>query len=67
MKCIITQARPIIAVGCRRFNKVDTADPEAVIAVREKLYAANPNAEIIERLLRLCDDPEPIAVNGFCD
>jgi predicted GTPase len=42
-------------------NKVDTADPDAVIAVRENLYAANPNAEIIEAASPLfVDDPDAI-------
>ncbi|HML39825.1 MAG TPA: cyclic 2,3-diphosphoglycerate synthase [Bellilinea sp.] len=42
-------------------NKVDTADPDAVIAVRENLYAANPNAEIIEAASPLfVDDPDTI-------
>lgn len=42
-------------------NKVDTANPDAVIAVRENLYAANPNAQIIEAASPLfVDDPDAI-------
>jgi predicted GTPase len=42
-------------------NKVDTADPDAVIAVRENLYAANPDAQIIEAASPLfVDDPDAI-------
>jgi len=42
-------------------NKVDTADPDAVIAVRENLYAANPNAEISEAASPVfVDDPDAI-------
>jgi predicted GTPase len=42
-------------------NKVDTADPDAVIAVRDNLYAANPDAQIIEAASPLfVDDPDAI-------
>ncbi len=42
-------------------NKVDTASPEAVIKVRENLYAANPQAQIIEAASPLfVDDPQAI-------
>ncbi len=42
-------------------NKVDTADPEAVIAVRENLRALNPNAVQIEAASPLfVDDPDAI-------
>jgi predicted GTPase len=42
-------------------NKVDTASAEAVIQVRENLYAANPQAQIIEAASPLfVDDPQAI-------
>ncbi len=42
-------------------NKVDTADPEAVIAVRENLRALNPDAVQIEAASPLfVDDPDTI-------
>jgi predicted GTPase len=42
-------------------NKVDTADPQAVIAVREKLNELNPTAVVIEAASPLfMDDPEAI-------
>ncbi len=42
-------------------NKVDTALPENVIAVRENLHALNPNAIVIEAASPLfVDDPEEI-------
>jgi predicted GTPase len=42
-------------------NKVDTADPQAVIAVREKLNELNPKAVVIEAASPLfMDDPEAI-------
>lgn len=42
-------------------NKVDTASPEAVIAVRNSAHALNPNAQVIEAASPLfVDDPEAI-------
>lgn len=42
-------------------NKVDTADPQAVIAVRDRLNELNPTAVIIEAASPLfIDDPEAI-------
>jgi predicted GTPase len=42
-------------------NKVDTADPNAVIQVRENLHSMNPNAIVIEGASPLfVDDPEAI-------
>jgi predicted GTPase len=42
-------------------NKVDTADPENVIAVRDNLHSLNPTATIIEAASPLfVDDPEAI-------
>jgi predicted GTPase len=42
-------------------NKVDTAIPENVIAVRDNLYALNPTATVIEAASPLfVDDPEAI-------
>ena len=42
-------------------NKVDTADPDNVIAVRNNLHELNPNALIIEAASPLfVDDPEAI-------
>jgi predicted GTPase len=42
-------------------NKVDTADPDAVIAVRDALYAINPGAVVIEAASPLfVDKPEMI-------
>lgn len=42
-------------------NKVDTANPESVIQVRDNLFAANPNAIVIEAASPLfVDDPEAI-------
>jgi predicted GTPase len=42
-------------------NKVDTADPEGVITVRNNLHAINPNAVIIEGASPLyVDDPKAI-------
>ncbi len=42
-------------------NKVDTADPQAVIAVREKLNELNPTAVVIEAASPLyMDNPEAI-------
>jgi predicted GTPase len=42
-------------------NKVDTANPEDVITVRDNLYALNPNALVIEGASPLfVDDPEAI-------
>jgi predicted GTPase len=42
-------------------NKVDTADPENVITVRNNLHAVNPKAPIIEAASPLfVDDPEAI-------
>ncbi len=42
-------------------NKVDTANPEAVIAVRESIAALNPNAVVIEGASPLfVDNPEEI-------
>jgi len=44
-------------------NKVDTASPEAVIKVRETLYAVNPNAVIIEGASPLFVE-DPAAIRG---
>jgi predicted GTPase len=44
-------------------NKVDTASPEAVIKVRENLYAVNPNAVIIEAASPLFVE-DPSAIRG---
>lgn len=42
-------------------NKVDTADPDNVIAVRQNLHQLNPNAVVIEAASPLfVDDPEAI-------
>ncbi len=42
-------------------NKVDTADPEAVITVRDNLHSLNPDAMVIEGASPLfVDDPEAI-------
>ena len=42
-------------------NKVDTANPDDVITVRDNLYALNPNAMVIEGASPLfVDDPEAI-------
>jgi len=42
-------------------NKVDTADPDKVIAVRESIHALNPNAVVIEGASPLfVNDPESI-------
>jgi predicted GTPase len=42
-------------------NKVDTADPEAVLAVRKNLQQLNPNATLIEAASPLfVEDPEAI-------
>lgn len=42
-------------------NKVDTADPNAVIQVRDNLHSMNPNAIVIEGASPLfVDDPEAI-------
>ena len=42
-------------------NKVDTANPEDVITVRDNLYALNPDAQVIEGASPLfVDDPEAI-------
>lgn len=42
-------------------NKVDTADPDAVIAVRDSLHELNPKAVVIEAASPLfVDDPESI-------
>ncbi len=42
-------------------NKVDTADPDSVIEVRNSLYEMNPNALVIEGASPLfVDDPEAI-------
>jgi predicted GTPase len=42
-------------------NKVDTADPQAVIAVRDRLNELNPSAVVIEAASPLfIDDPEAI-------
>ncbi|MCB2210106.1 cyclic 2,3-diphosphoglycerate synthase [bacterium] len=42
-------------------NKVDTANPEDVITVRNNLYALNPNAQVIEGASPLfVDDPDAI-------
>ncbi len=44
-------------------NKVDTADPEQVIAVRDNLFAINPKATIIEAASPLFVD-DPAAIRG---
>ncbi|NSW51869.1 MAG: GTPase [Anaerolineae bacterium] len=44
-------------------NKVDTADPEAVIQVRENLHRMNPGATIIEGASPLFVD-DPAAIRG---
>jgi predicted GTPase len=44
-------------------NKVDTADPEAVIQVRENLHRMNPDATIIEGASPLFVD-DPAAIRG---
>jgi predicted GTPase len=44
-------------------NKVDTADPEAVITVRENLRAINPGAAVIEAASPLFVD-DPAAIQG---
>jgi predicted GTPase len=44
-------------------NKVDTADPDNVIAVRENLRALNPNAIVIEGASPLFVD-DPAAIQG---
>ncbi|MBN1371513.1 MAG: GTPase [Anaerolineaceae bacterium] len=44
-------------------NKVDTASPDDVIKVRENLYAANPNALIIEGASPLFVE-DPAAIRG---
>ncbi len=44
-------------------NKVDTADPEKVIKVRENLRALNPNAVVIEGASPLFVD-DPAAIQG---
>ena len=44
-------------------NKVDTADPDAVIVVRDNLYAINPNAVQIEAASPLFVD-DPAAIRG---
>lgn len=44
-------------------NKVDTADPEAVITVRENLRAMNPKAVVIEAASPLFVD-DPAAIQG---
>lgn len=44
-------------------NKVDTANPESVIQVRQNLRAANPNATVIEAASPLFID-DPAAVQG---
>lgn len=42
-------------------NKVDTANPDSVITVRNNLYAVNPNATVIEAASPLfVEDPEAI-------
>jgi predicted GTPase len=42
-------------------NKVDTANPESIIAVRESLYAMNPTAQVVEAASPLfVDDPDAI-------
>ena len=42
-------------------NKVDTADPDAVIQVRDNIHRLNPDAEVIEAASPLfVDDPEAI-------
>ena len=44
-------------------NKVDTANPENVITVRENLYAINPNATVIEAASPL-SVKDPSAIRG---
>ncbi len=44
-------------------NKVDTAEPEAVLAVRENLHALNPQALIIEAASPIFVD-DPAAIRG---
>jgi len=44
-------------------NKVDTADPEAVIQVRDSLYALNPSAIMVEAASPLFVD-DPAAIRG---
>jgi len=44
-------------------NKVDTADPEAIIQVRDSLYALNPSAVIVEAASPLFVD-DPAAIRG---
>ncbi|MCE1253433.1 MAG: cyclic 2,3-diphosphoglycerate synthase [Anaerolineae bacterium] len=44
-------------------NKVDTATPENVIAVRDNLYALNPSATVIEAASPLFVD-DPAAIRG---
>ena len=44
-------------------NKVDTADPDAVIQVRENLNAINPGAQVIEAASPLFVD-DPAAIRG---
>ncbi len=44
-------------------NKVDTADPQAVIRVRESLYRLNPEAPIVEAASPLFVD-DPFAIRG---
>jgi predicted GTPase len=44
-------------------NKVDTADPDAVITVRENLRAVNPGAAVIEAASPLFVD-DPAAIQG---
>ncbi len=44
-------------------NKVDTADPDQVIAVRDNLFTINPNAVIIEAASPLFVD-DPAAIRG---
>ena len=44
-------------------NKVDTADPEAVITVRENLFRLNPAAPIVEAASPLFVD-DPAAIRG---
>ncbi|MEL7645472.1 MAG: cyclic 2,3-diphosphoglycerate synthase [Anaerolineaceae bacterium] len=42
-------------------NKVDTANPDSVIAVRDNLYRLNPNAVVVEGASPIfVDDPEAI-------
>ena len=44
-------------------NKVDTADPDAVLEVRENLHALNPNAPILEAASPIFVD-DPAAIRG---